>query len=249
MIGVNYDDLDGSHVDQKIFYNFFKDYIEPEIHRREKREDWSKNTKIYQFQVIMHVGKKDEIRLNSEVKIKAKGKINKSVKKDDVIDINDLVSIEELRPLEQDEDAGHISGIFIRDSWFLSFDFTRNKARKRRALATAREFLSSARAALDLSNYRAFHENLFEAMEKAIIATLLFIPDPRFLNAKKHSFWQSNINMWKDSSIIDEQYVKLFNELSDDRNKARYSYEEFIIVPEKAQKMFSQANDFISKLK
>lgn len=233
----------------RFFNQTIETFIKPEIENRRKKGKIDDGFELRGFQIIMNLGQASEVRLNKEIKIAADVKVNKSVKKGDLIRIKDVTGFHGFMLTKDDENAGHITGIIIDGSWILSFNFQRNTQIRQEILDTAEEFLKAAESSFKRAHYKAFHENLFSAMEAAVKATLIFLPDENLLSIKKHSPWKTKINLWNKQGNINADYVDLYNSLFKNRNKARYSHEPFIMKKRTARKMLKLATEFISELK
>lgn len=241
-------DLDNEML-TRFFDQTIETFIKPEIERRRKNGKIHEDFVLEFFQVIMNMGQQNEVRLNEEVKIVADVQVNKSVEVGDSIRRKDIESFHDFHLTKDDENAGHITGILIDGTCILSFNCQYNTQKRQEILNNAEEFLQAAESSLGNGNYRAFHENLFTAVEAAVIATLTFMPDENLFSITKHGTWKSKINLWRKRGNINADYVDLYNSLFDNRNKARYTNKPFVLGQETSERMLKLATEFIFELR
>lgn len=203
-------------------------YVVPEIKVRLEKKPIPENLEVKAFQIFINMSKPVEVLLNSEIRGVVKFKSQKQVQAGETISIGAIESIGQFILLEDDANSAHVTYISLpNDSTFLSFNFRYNGLLRWERLKTAQEFNAAAKYALENKFFRAFHENTFAAMESAISALLIAIPDTNYLTSRKHNAWHTRINKWGQLGNVDLKYVELFNQLSQDRGTARYSFEKF----------------------
>jgi|GEM_PF-3227477 len=219
-------------------------YVKPEIDRRKSIHGITDDYALYAFQIVINMHGPTEVRLNEEIK----GLFNV----DSLGDISaqelfqrrtEVKNITKFKLLKEDADSAHVTFANIsNDLQFFRFDYRYNTLKRLRAFNTSKEFLTTAEGALYASNFRAFHENLFTAMECAISALLMFLPDSAYLNTKTHDAWKTRINLWAHNGNVDHAFVDLFNTLHKNRQTARYG--EFKMIESEARSMFETAKLF-----
>ncbi|HLG18567.1 MAG TPA: hypothetical protein VI895_01975 [Bdellovibrionota bacterium] len=107
------------------------------------------------------------MRLNSEVKAVFECKPRRAISAGEGITEKDIEEITNIFLTSEDEDAGHITVIFVNGHAHLAFDFQYNTRRIKELLEVAREFIDTAGLALNAGNQRAFVENQFRKIQKS----------------------------------------------------------------------------------
>jgi len=221
-------------------------YLFPEIKSRLEKKLISEDLEVKAFQILINMNKPVEVLLNSEIRGVVKFKSQKQVQAGETININAIESIGQFILLEADANSAHITYIALPDDLtFLSFSFRYNGLLRWERFKTAKEFNTAAKYALENKLFRAFHENTFAAMESAISALLIAIPDRSYLTSRKHNAWHTRINKWGQLGNVDLKYVELFNQLSQDRGAARYSFEEFQMNDAEVKQITDTCHSFL----
>jgi uncharacterized protein (UPF0332 family) len=156
---------------------------------------------------------------------------------------SDVEGIESLELTSADANAAHFTMVFVKNEWFIAFDFRYNAARVAEAVATAREFLDAATESFKRSQMRAFVDNLFSAVELLAKATLLLTPEKGILEGKRHGAIAAPYNRWGHMGNVDKRYVTLLNQLSKLRVPARYPPGGFTLAPDGAERMLTTAEE------
>lgn len=92
--------------------------------------------------------------------------------------------------------------------------------------------------------YCAFVESLFAAVELLAKATLMIHPDERVLASTKHEFVRTEINRYRKRGNIPEPFVRVLNELTELRGRARYGDVPFSLDHVVARRMSCTARRF-----
>ncbi len=221
---------------QRFLQQIFKLWIDPEIERRKDDGRIPPEFVLNQAQVIFDINKPPSVRLNDEVKCVMRAVVKNPVQFGDVIGVNKFHRITNIELTEDDKDSGHVTIIILPESIFISANFIYNSSKVETTLNSAEKFLDSARASMVSKLPRPFVENSFASSELTSKAFLIMMPDKKALQAKSHGYISSSINMHRKLGNIDEEFCDNFNWLGQMREKARYSYEQFDIEWERAEK-------------
>lgn len=223
-------------------------YVSPELAKRTQNGSLRDNFTLTSFQVVISLDKPVEVRFNNEVKGVLNIEPKESLSFGDLVPADKIESIKGFKLLKEDANSAHVTYISLPNgSSFLTSDYRYNTLIRKDRLDTSIEFLEAARSALNSSHYRAFHKNLFASMEAGIAALLTSLPDKTYLNTKTHDSWKARINKWGQLGNVNKQFVKLFNRLAQDRNRARYG--KFTIDWHKAAEMIALARQFLETIK
>lgn len=196
----------------------------PEIERRRTEGSLPTNFVLVAAQAIIFPdGRPQVIRLNDEVSIEV------IIKKGVDMNVADFwplrAEVEGMMLREVDHlDCGHVTIVHFRDGFQLSFDFQYNKKICRQHLLVAKEFLNTAKIALDNCWNNSFIDNAFSSAELMAKANLL-IEGHKFIGGQSsHKTIKSAYNLRFKNSEMDFEVErrKLFNRLSDARKSARY---------------------------
>jgi hypothetical protein len=218
----------------KFFQQLLDIWVKPEIERRRQGGKLPDTFVLESAQVIMNVGSPTVVRLNGEVKAFMKvvpkgfpGQPGATVYWDEI------ERVEDFQLTEDDPNAGHATMLRAGDGrWRLFFDFRYNAQRVGELLRAAEEFLAASEYARSCGHPRALMENLFAAAELMAKAELAMQPDERILEARKHKFIGSRINMWARLGNINQEFVDVLNQLLQERGTARYVEGEIEISDE-----------------
>jgi uncharacterized protein (UPF0332 family) len=230
-----------------VLQNAVKLWFAPEIERRISAGELQKGVRIWAAQVLMEVDQPLRVNINSEVRgvfsiRTAEGQ--KGLTPGQLLDPTELQGINEVTLTADEPNCGHLTVMFQRAGYFLSFDFRYNAARIEQLMIRAQEFLSAASGSLRAKQYSAVVENLFAAVELLAKATLMIHPDERVLASTNHRFVHSEINRYRKQGNIPEQFAAVLNELASLRAPARYGNTPFALEHGAARKMSRTARQF-----
>ena len=142
----------------------------PEI---ERRGGLAVTGPIHQALAVLSPGKPVEIRLNDECQLVARARVNAAVKRGDPVTADNVDSVEAIEPLDVEPDAGWVALAVLPDGrQFTQFDFIRNRGRSLSLLALAREYLATARDALQAGRLGPVIENAMAAAELSVTARM-----------------------------------------------------------------------------
>jgi len=235
---------------QELLRQVFDLWINPEVVRRQAEGGLTAPVDLISAQVIFHSERPLEVRLNHEVKAIAEVRLNQSVAQDEPITVGNVVQVLGIDLTEDDADSAHIT--LIRngsDEWTLSFNAGYNRGKAKVLLAIATEYVEVAEHALQKGFHRSFVDNLYSAVELAAKGRLILIPNPRMLTAKSHGYIVTNFNIFGGKlGNVDRSHVKLVNELSALRSRAKYGIDRFIIEPQSAEAMLRGGREMIEAI-
>jgi hypothetical protein len=219
-------------------------YVVPEIQRRANAREVQLPFALFAAQVIMNVGEPPQVRLNGEVSAVFKGQLPGATPSDigKPVSLDDLETIEGMQLLPSDPNAGHITMLLHRGSWFITFDLRYNRARILEYLEVADEYLGSAVDSLSMSRLRPFVDNLLAAAEHLARCYLMLHPDEALLRKdSSHNLVQTRFNQQSKFGNVDRRYVRLLNTLFELRKPARYLTRDFILMPWDADELLGDA--------
>ncbi|MDI6772030.1 MAG: HEPN domain-containing protein [bacterium] len=224
-------------------------FVRPEIDRRKATGRISDDFELRAAQVVLNVDASPQVRLNDEVRIAAKYRAAGPMKKGEKFPI-DPKRIVRLVLTDEDPNAAHITLLGLPAGgwvhWVLEFDFHYNATRTRAHAEAAREFLDTARDALDKGHLRTLVENLYGATELMAKGILLSIPDKVFMTTGSHRLIAARFDKWGDMGNVDKKYAKLLTRLWGYRGQARYLRGNFKLTAEKAREMLATAEEMFA---
>jgi hypothetical protein len=215
--------------------------VDDEIMRRTAAGLWATATNVYMAQMHFWVDRPAQIRLNSEVRGRIKARAARDLKAGEEVAIDDFYEIASYRPLEDDEDAAHVTALRHAGGWSLAMSFSYNTARIGQHVEVADEFLATARHALAQARLRAFTESAFSAVELYAKAELLALPDERLLKGS-HGTVAGNYSVWARLGNTGETFARLLHDLGDLRREARYLHAPLTITQGEASRMLATIN-------
>lgn len=232
--------------------NFFNHvmslWVAPEIKRRKENGTLSDNFAIDKIQVLISPEKKPVIvRLNDEIKAQLVCKFRPSIHKQVIgepvywKDIDDILDIKLTE--HDDPDAAHITMVLFREGWKIKFDLRNNKRRAKELYDSAREFLNSAKKALDDASMRVFSDNLFSTVELFVTSQLFVMSEYEYVRKPTHAWTQKKYNEFINIGNYKEEYKNIFNKLSGLRSGARYHKQPFKLNLDDAKGMLKVAED------
>jgi len=215
-----------------VLRNAFDVWFEPEIKRRQEAGTLPKPFSLWAAQVLMELGKSPVIRFNDQIrgvlKARADSDTKLPIQQGSELRLADLGEIVGLQLTGEEANAGHLTAIFHKGTWYLLFDFRYNAARIARHLEVAEQFLSAAETALAKRHRNASLENLYAAVELTAKCYLLMLPDERLLAKTRHRFVATEFNRHGGQhGNVDASFVDLLNRLAAIRTKARFPDEPF----------------------
>jgi hypothetical protein len=217
-----------AEANQRTIDDVFRLFIVPEIERRQAAGLAPKPYPLQKAQVVMNVGRPNQVRLNDEVKavmsVEVDDEVKRTMQRGDPVFWDTVKSISDVRLTDDDPNAAHITMIVVPGRGFgMFFDFRYNGDRVADTIDAAKQFLTTAGFAASEGHGRAFAENLFSASELTAKALLLMLPFPELLTSKSHGAVSSKLNQFgRHPQNVDPAFVELHNELGRMRNGARY---------------------------
>jgi uncharacterized protein (UPF0332 family) len=206
---------------ERTLLQMFRLYVEPEIKRRQSSRSLPDQFLVVKVQVLFFDGRPSEVRLNDEVKISLVIKAPRAIQAGEAISLSEIQHIEASELDLPDADAGHFTAIAFNNQWLIFFDFRQNKLKASNLVERADQFCASAEHALGQEHLGPAIDNLFSACELAAKARLITSAMVRS-DAKSHGSIHSRINIWGKLGNVDRAFVEMFNELSRNREAARY---------------------------
>ena len=170
------------------------------------------------------------IRLNGEVRGIAHVRATRPVQKGELVTVSDMQNFVSFDLVEEELDAGHFTLFWTGNGWIATFDLRIGRAKSAAMLKVAGEFLEVARTASTLGHTRPSVDNLFSACELVSKAHLI-LHHSSASRAKSHGPVQSAINAWRRLGNINDEFVHLFNRVSNTRSPARYDTKAEVVMP------------------
>jgi uncharacterized protein (UPF0332 family) len=240
---------------ETLLNQFLDLFVLPELRTRKEEGKLEEPFNLQKAQIIFYPdGRKNQIRINSEVKAVAKIKLKSGISKNkgDPIYAHEIEGITPLQLTDKDDpDCGHATLLRIADNWVIGFDFRYNKALAKKHIDTAKQFYESAEFSYKQKNSASCLDNLFSAAELASKAVLLLMPDPKFRKKTTHATIQLKYNRFADLGNVKPEFREALNKLSGLRARARYngdvpiSEEEIQGLLENVNKMIADATNRI----
>ena len=231
---------------EAIFQQARELWIDPEVARRRNAGQLEDGFALAAAQIIFNADTEaPEIRLNDQVRAVLKARAARPIEKGERVTTQDFTEYVDLELTEEDPNAAHLTILRgPRGHWWLTFDFRYNAERIAQTLATAREFLEAATAALGGGHLRAFIDNLFSAAELLAKGVLLTVPDRKLIGDVSHRFIAARHNLWGAKlGNVPRQFVELLNTLTRERPKARYASRPYLLDHTKAETMLATARE------
>lgn len=202
----------------------------PEIERRKKMNNLPPDFKLEKSQIIFsQKSGRNYVRLNKEVKAIIKCKTNKSIKKGDMIYDKDIDEIESIELTKGDLNYGHITLLYFKGDWIISFDFIYNKEKIKEHLEASKEFYKSAKENLEKGRLRPFFEDAFASAELFTKSILLSLPNKKFLEGKegkKHEMKEDFLKNWANLGNVKTEFSTTLSKLCSLRGSARYLFSD-----------------------
>lgn len=210
-------------IGQKVFQQAIDIFVTPEIERRKKMNKLSSNFKLEQIQIIFSSKSgRSYVRLNKEVKAIIKCKANKPIKKGDAVYENDVDRIESIELTKGDSNYGHITLLYFKGNWIVSFNFIYNKEEIKKHVEASKEFYESAKENLKKGRLRPLFENAFASAELLTKSILLSLPNKKLLGGKNHREKKDFLKNWANLGNVKIEYSTTLSRLYSLRSSARY---------------------------
>lgn len=225
--GLDNPDMDDEAMAQSIYSQALKNWIEPEILKRESLGQITTPVELLRAQIIFGLDGSKVVRLNNEVKGEIKVQINRTVKKGDLLYTKDIEKIlfTELDP--SDSGFGHITLLsYGTGRWAVTFSFIYGPERVKKYLELGKVFLDQADMSLDKSSRvsLALAMTAAENLVKARISA-----SPRIiLNTNTHSGLMSQFARFINDDTrgkVGQNYVDTYKFLKNNFNAVRYNPE------------------------
>ena len=202
----------------------------PEIRRRLSATQLGDSFFLSAAQLVQPAEGGSEIRLNGEVHGIALAQANRSVQEGESIFVSDLRGLVSFDLADDELDAAHFTMLWDGEGWIVSFDFRAGRAKWSDTLTAANQFLEAAKCSAAKGHERASVDNLFSACELVSKAHLI-LHRSRATGSKKHRSMKNAINRWRKYGNVNEEFVRLFNRMSDERSSARYDVAARVQLP------------------
>jgi len=236
---------------ENVFSNFNNLFFNPEIERRRLRNEIQDPFYLVAAQVIFFEKDKEPlIRLNQEVKAGVKLKENAKMDQGDLFYSRDYVENIFLNDPEH-LDCGHVTMILFKEGYRLSFDFIYNKHTCSKYLKASKEFLTTAKFALEKGYSSAFIDNSFSSIELLAKCILLLETNEKMKGKTNHKTIKTEFNkLYKnDINTIEMHHRTVFNKLSQLRSGARYLENSFYISKNDENLIIESLNNLYNKIK
>ncbi len=245
--------VDQSEFTNSVLRNAFDLWFDPEIKRRQASGSLPTPFHVWAVQVLLEVGNPPSIFFNDQLKGVLQAQIPPDfklpVERGAELRFDELGDIVGMQLTNDQPNAGHLTAILHRNTWYLLFDFRYNAARVARHLSVAREFLSAAESAHAAKHYHAAIDNLFASVELVAKSYLLMLPDERVLTSARHGFVSTHFNTHGGKhGNVDPAFVSLFNELASEWTSARYPDEPLRRGPATSERWLQTAGSFLEDM-
>ena len=208
---------------QRVFQQMLDIWIIPEIEKRKKQGQVSDKFVLSQAQIIFSLDKGfNKIRINEEVKAIVEGKATRDIKKGEVVYENDLEDINNVKLTDEDSNCAHITLLFFKGRWIISFDFRYNKEIIKEHIKASKEFYQSAIENLNNGRLRPFYEDSFGAAELSAKSILLAVPDEKILYGRNHLDKIIKLRNWAELGNVKMDFSTTLSKLKFLRDSARY---------------------------
>ena len=181
-------------------------------------------------QVIQMEDRGRIVRLNDEVRGTALVRANRPIKKGEQVFASDMKNFVSFDLLEDELDAGHFTLFWTGQSWVATFDFRMGRSKSTAMLEAANEFIEVARLASTNGYPRPSVDNLFSACE-LVSKVHLILQHSIAGKAKTHGRIKSAINERRNLGNVNDDFVDLFNRVSNTRSPARYDARAEVEMP------------------
>ena len=210
--------------------HMFQIAFAPEIRQRLSAGGLDQTFFLTAAQMIQPETGAQMIRLNGEVRGIANVRATRPVQKGEPVFVSDMENFVSFDLDEEELDAGHFTLFWTGSGWIATFDFRAGRAKSAAMLKAAGEFLEVARLASNHGHTRPSVDNLFSACELVSKAHLI-LHRSSASKAKSHGPVQSAINAWRRLGNINDEFVHLFNRVSNTRSPARYDANADVSMP------------------
>jgi len=221
---------------QPLFQKLWHDHVVAEVRRRALGAPPS------DYVTQAQIGHRDDgsvtVRLNGESKASFAFRYQGPSTTADAIRRLDPQWIDDVSVVNVSDDdpiAAHEVLIRGRQGWWLAYDFRSQRQQIARHRASAREFLYTARAAIEAGFLRAFAPALYDAAEQVTCATLLLTPHPDILKLRKHQDTVTQFSRWTVLGNADPAFLRVIKQFERLRNPARFSPQNFKLTEEEGR--------------
>jgi hypothetical protein len=185
---------------QTILRNAFDLWFEPEIKRRQEAGKLPEPFPLWAAQVLMEPGERPTIRFNKDIRGIFQAQPDADTKlpteRGSAIPLSELGQIVGMQLTTHEANAGHLTAIVHKGTWYLMFDFRYNASRIARTLEVSHQFLAAAETSFAKQHLNASVENLFAAVELAAKSYLMMHPDKRLLARTGHGLVATEFNRY-----------------------------------------------------
>jgi uncharacterized protein (UPF0332 family) len=234
-----------------LFEQVFTIWVKPEVIRRVEAGTLQGKVGIWGAQVLFDPPGPETVRLNDEIngefRVRSGAAENVTVTHLNLHTIAGDVETFHL-PLEDSPNAGHITVMLHQNGFFIAFELLYNAERITEHLIAAREYLDTARHALESRKVRPAVSNLYATVELLAKATLLRHPNPKLLSAKSHRYVAAEYNLYSYQGNADNKFAQLLNALADAQNPARYPSGQFNVTEDQAEVWLRDAEEMYAWL-
>lgn len=233
---------------------FFSIFILPEINRRQEAGLLPQGFILKQAQVLFPPdGTTAKVRLNDEIRVRLEMELVDEVEKQpgEPVYAHELERIGSAELVPPDDlDSGFVLLLFWGGQNYLFFDFIYNKDMCRSYAAKADEFLSTAKYARENHLVSSLIDNLFSAAELAAKGiSLNRFPDAQLRESRKHTAVHSRFNHLSKTGLVEARFVRVFNELSNLRQPARYGREPVTLEDEQIDRYLTTIGEMVEHLR
>ena len=209
-------------------------FFEPELHKRVSRGELQEGFQLSIAQALVREDGPPVVRFNEEVRLQALARAPRDLAVGDQILQHELGLLHDVELPRDELDCGHATVLFSPLGVQLFFNFRYGRERAASFIDEAEQFLETAADALARGRAKVALENLHTAYEKVSIAHLIVNTRPE-ARGKTHGNIRSGINIWGRTGNISPEFVKLFNWITDRREKVRYNpAAEIPVIPPNA---------------
>lgn len=218
------DEPDLERIGATLFQDVLDRYIVAEVERRQETGEWTDDTGLYRFQVLMPPDGENEVRLNEQVRGTIQAVATRAIEKGEEVVVEDFSGVKGYEPLPEDAGVPHVTAFLHRDGWSLAFEFSYRHPRRFEHLELATGFAATARDALAADRLNVALDNAFSAVELLAKAELLSCHPTieAALAASSHGAVATPYSLWARLDNTDPRFVRLLYRLQELRPAGRY---------------------------
>lgn len=207
----------------------------PEIRNRIDQKQLDEHFTLNAAQLIQFPSGDKIVRLNEEVRGIAAVIANAEDKVRENFYYEQFTSLQNFDLIEEELDCGHFTIFRTNSSWVGKFDFRNSRQECLETLNIAEEFLDCSCFAADQNYSRVCVDTLFSSCELIAKAHLLLTRHSA-TKAKTHGSIHSAANQWSKFGNLNQSFVQIYNQLAQQRTKARYETGQHISLPSAADR-------------